>query len=203
MYSILAKNDGIVKFLAESDDDLVTIIDSCKPGSTVEVLEEKIEEDHEAKTHTFIKSPSGQWVIYEGKSDYKAPKNDAKVSEPNPEDSFMGTDKKIKDYQKGISIYQTGLVTGTLLNESVPKGIGYDDNQLTGHYFTANLETPKGAKQYTIVTEGVDRKTVPCDGSLTVRMENMTAETKTGKNIKIKYDTGEEFEFNLGYLALE
>lgn len=199
MYSILEKTDGIVKFLAESDNDLITIVDACKPGSTVEVLGETAKDKH-----TFIKSPSGQWVIYEGESKFVMPKNDAKVSEPNPEQPFQGTSKKIKDYQRGIKIYKTGLVTGTLFNESVPKDIGYSEDQLTGHYFTANLETPEKATSYGIWTEGEERKSnLPCDGFLTVRMENMTAQTPTGKKIKIKYDTGEEFEFSLENLVLK
>lgn len=196
MYSILEKNNGIIKFLAESDDDLVTIIDACKPGSTVEVLAKTAGE-----IHTFIKNPSGQWVIYKGESNFTMSKNDAKVSEPNPKDFFQGSlTKKIEDYQKGVKIHKTGLVTGTLLNATVEDDIGYDEGERKGHYFTAALETPKGAESYDIYTMGINRKTQqPCDKQLTVRMENMTE----AKKIKIVYNTGEEFEFILDQLILE
>ena len=196
MYSILEKDDGIIKFLADSDKDLIKIIDVCKPGSTVEVLSDEI--------HTFIKSPSGQWVIYEGQASegFSIPKNDAKVSVPAAKESFQGSlTKTIGDYQKDIKIYKTGLVTGTLLNAEVEKDIGYPPDQLIGHYVTVKLEAPKNAKNYTIWTMDQQRgEEHSCDDNMfTVRMENMTED----KKITIKYDTKESFEFILDDLILE
>lgn len=202
MYSVLKKEGRygqIIHFLADSDNDLVLIIDKCDPGSTIKVLK-----DGEKEAHKFIKSPSGKWVICEGKSDYKPPKNDAKVSVPDPKSAFiLDNTKKMEDYQRGIEIYPNGLVTGTLFQQTVPEG-EYTGKQCEGHYFTANLEKPKNAKTYSIYTEGVEReKDIPCDGYLTVRYENMSAPTPTGKRIKIVYNTNEEFEFALDGLKLE
>lgn len=203
-YCILSK-DGrqghIVHFLAESDSDLAFIVDLCEPGSTVEVLK-----DDDKEAHKFIKSPSDKWVLYEGESDYKPPKNDAKVSVPDPKSAFtLDKTKKIEDYQRDVRIYQSGLVTGTLLEQTVPDDESiYTGDQCKGHYFTANLETPEGAQHYSIYTEGEKRKdNIPCDGFLTVRYENMSAPTPTGKRIKVVYDTGEEFEFALDGLKVE
>ena len=192
MYSIIDKKNGMTHFIADSDDDLITIT-SCNPGSYVEVLEKD-------NIHIFVKSPSGIWILIKGTSNLVIPKNNAKVSVPNPDEPFQGDiAKRIKDYQRGIKIYDNGLVTGTLLNATVPENIGYTEEELTGHYITANLETPEGAKNYTIWTDGYPRKSVPCDGVLTVRMENMTG----GKKIKIVYDDSEqkEFEFDLSKLV--
>lgn len=199
MYSILEKTNGIVKFLAESDEDLIRIIDTCDPGSTVEVLADKAKD-----IHTFIKSPSGQWVIYEGSASegFSIAKNDAKVSVPSAKDPFQGSlTKTIGDYQKDVKIYKSGLVTGTLFNATVEPDIGYPANQLTGHYVTAKLEAPKNAKNYTLWTMGTQRGDThsPEDNTLTVRMENMTED----KKITVKYDTGESFEFILDDLILE
>ena len=112
--------------------------------------------------------------------------------------------KKTEDYQRGIEIYPSGLVTGTLFQQTVPYGETYKGEQCKGHYFTANLDTPENAETYSIYTEGIERKNnIPCDGYLTVRYENMSAPTPTGKRIKIVYDTNEEFEFALDGLKLE
>ena len=194
MYSVVGKKDGMIHFLADSDADLITITDSCKPGSYVEVLEK-------GNIHVFVKSPSGLWVLVKGTSTLEIPKNDAKVFVPNPNEYFQGdTTRTIGEYQKNIKIYNNGLVTGTLFENTVSENSGYPINERTGHYVTVNLETPEGAEHYSIYTEGQKRKEVECDGVLSVRMENMTE----GKKIKIVYDdeASKEFEFDLGSLTL-
>lgn len=192
MYSIIDKKDGMTHFIADSDDDLINIT-SCNPGSYVEVLEKK-------NIHIFVKSPSGPWVLVKGKSNLVIPKNDAKVSVPDPSEPFQGDPtKKIGDYQRGVKIYDNGLVTGTLLYNTAPATLYPNEEEQTGHYITANLETPEGASTYEIWTDGYKRKTVDCDGVLTVRMENMTG----GKKIKVVYDdeNASEFEFDLSKLV--
>ena len=203
MYCVLSKEgrySNIIHFLADSDDDLLFIVDICDPGSTVKVLGTKPTDVHE-----FIKAPNGKWTLHKGTSSWVSPKNDAKVAAPDPKTAFfLDEKKKISDYQQDIRIYPSGLATGILIQQTVPETKdGYSGEQCSGHYFTALLEKPEGASTYSIWTEGQERKKeIPFDGFLTVRYENMSAPTKTGKRIKVVYDTKQEFEFALDGLTL-
>ena len=68
MYSVLNREGRygeIVHYLADSDDDLELIVDNCAPGSTIEVLKDSSETE-DVNVHTYIKSPNGEWTLYEG-----------------------------------------------------------------------------------------------------------------------------------------
>ena len=202
MYSIIKKNGTIVNFLAEKDEDILHIKDVCTPGSTVEVLKSDDEENKDK--HTFIKSPSGKWHIYEGESDFEFPVNDAKVSVPNSKSMAptIGETRKVEEFQRGVKIYQSGLVTGTLLNTTSDM---YTGEESKGHYLIIDLETPEGATSYDLsIGKDETKKTqVPCDGWLMLRLENVLKDNNK-PIVEIKYDTdGPSFTFILDELVLE
>ena len=207
MYSIIKKERGIVNFLAEEDKDILRIRDVCKPGSTVEVLDsqsEEMDEGTEAKTHTFIKSPSGKWSIYKGEASkgFEIPKNDAKVSVPSsklPAPSKNPSSKKIEDYQRDIQIYPGGLVTGTLLNASSDL---YGRDQANGHYLIIHLDAPKEAQHFSISFGDQSKSTEnPIDDTLMIRLENV--KNDKADTVTVKYDTEESFTFLVDELVLE
>ena len=68
MYSVIEKDKNIITFIADADTDVKEIKDTCGPGSKVIVLEKATE--GKSKVHTFIKTPSAKWVLYEGESEY-------------------------------------------------------------------------------------------------------------------------------------
>lgn len=209
MYSIVKKNQDIVHFLAEKDTDILYIKDACSPGSTVEVLANDTEEGK--SKHTFIKSPSGKWSIYEGEApeDFEIPVNDAKVSVPSPKSMAPSKkeSKKVEDFQRGIKIYPSGVVTGTLFNTSSDM---YSGDEANGHYLIIDLDTPENAKTYKISIGEAGKNFTepskdqnPSDGWLMVRLENVF-KTKGHNAVKIQYnEDGPSFTFILDELVLE
>ena len=173
MYSILEKKDSMVKFLADKDDDLFKIIDSCAPGSTVEVLGDT----PPTTKHTFIKTPSKKWALYEGTSDFEIPAQDLEVKAATPNfivhsDEETGKILVASDYQKGIQIHNTGLVTGVLKSAICPVDSMYPKDQQKGHYVV--IEIPAEASTYDMIIGGDTKKQgVEADGFLMVRIENL------------------------------
>lgn len=200
MYSIIDKKDGRIQFLAESDDDLTTVIDSCEPGSTIEVLGKTA-----AEVHTFIKSPSNKWVIYKGESEFVMPKNDAKVYafKPGREApcSLDGTD--VGAYQSNLTIYPTGYVTGTSYYAKMISSTTKDHpEKQMGHWVILGLDTPEGATKYDVY-DGEEKKLenltpLPKDDYLLINIHKLTHPEK----VKVVYDTEQEFTFNLTGIKL-
>ena len=203
MYSILNKEGRygqIVHFLAETDNDLVLVTDACSPGSTIEVLSSgKEEEAGTDNIHTFIKTPSNRWALYKGKSEFEVPVNDAEVKAPEKTDKFG--DQTAEDFQQGVTIYQTGLVTGTLKKASCEEL--YGSTQKDGHFFCATLNPPKEATKYGIYFSNEEEQDpqLKVDNWLMVRYENIPE--KEPKTVKVVYDSGESFTFDLGYMDLQ
>ena len=194
-YSILSKEGrqgNIVHFLADNDKDIVLIIDECDPGSTIQVLEKD-------KIHTYMKTPSGKWTLYEGESEFEVPFNDAEVEVPAEDAKF--SDKTAGELQENMKFYPTGLVTGTLKNAEYPEIYGKTGDE-KGHFFCATLKTPEKATTYDMLIDGEEKKkTNPADNWLMICMENISG--AKNKTIQIKYDTGQSFTFDLGYVDLE
>ena len=77
MYTIIERvNKDIVTFIADADNDVKDIKalkDVCGPGSKVIVLEKAV--GGESKVHSFIKTPSGKWILYEGDTEFDPESN--------------------------------------------------------------------------------------------------------------------------------
>ncbi len=203
MYSIL-KQEGrtgqIVHYLADVDQDLITIVDECLPGSTVEVLGEGSD-----SVHKYIKSPSNKWVLYEGTTEFVMPKNDAKVYTFAPEMSapcsLDGT--PISDYQSGIKVYDTGYVTGTSYNaKMISSTTQHDPSKQIGHFVIVGLDTPDGATSYDIY-DGETNKAPGCTPAPTndyimVRIEAL----QNPEKVKVTYNNGKEFTFDFTGVTL-
>ena len=201
MYSILEKHGSQVAFLAEADEDIITIIDACGPGSTIEVLADSSE-----AIHTFIKSPSGRWVIYKGESAFEMPVNDAGVSvfPPKMEAPASLTGDSIDTYQQGIQIYPTGYVTGTLHNAKMISNTTKDHpEKQVGHFIIFALDINDPANTYDLY-DGDEQiqtglKPLTANDYLLVRYESLQHPEK----VQVKYKNGESFVFNLTGLELE
>ncbi len=200
-YSVLSKEGqqgGIIHFLADTDKDIIFIIDDCNAGSTISVLKEK--------PHTYMKAPSGKWILVNGDSDYQVPFNNAEVEVPKADAKF--SDKTAADLQENMVFYKTGLVTGTLKKSTYPAIYTEEDKKNeqdgdTGHFFCANLKTPPKATEYNMVlNEETTVKVKPVDDWVMVCMEHIQVKDKT-KTVRITYDSGESFTFNLDHVDLE
>ena len=200
MYSIIEKKDGRIQFLAESDNDLTTIIDTCGPGSIVEVLDEDA-----SKIHSFIKSPSDKWVIYKGESNFVMPKNDAKVYAFKPGTvapcSVDGAD--VGTYQSNLTIYPSGYVTGTSYYAKMMSSTtkDYPEKQM-GHWIILGLDTPEGATKYDVY-DGEELKLqdltpLPKDDYLLINIHKLSHPEK----VRVVYDSLQEFTFNLTGIKL-
>lgn len=201
MYSILEKHGNKVAFLAEADQDLVKIIDACGPGSTVEVLADTAD-----GIHTFIKNPSGKWVIYRGESQFEMPVNDAGVfTFPATAESPASLDgATIDTYQQGVQIYPSGYVTGTLHNARMISNTTKDDpSKQVGHFIILGLSITDPDNTYDLY-DGDEQiqtglKPLPANDYLLVRYEKLNHPEK----LQVKYTNGESFVFDLTGLVLE
>ena len=204
-YSVLSKDGrygNIIHFLADDDRDMIFITDSCDPGSTVMVLRGKNE--GRDGVHAYMKAPSGKWVLYDGESDYKVPHNTAEVYVPADDIQFSNV--TAGDLQKDMKFYPTGLVTGTLKKAKYPAAYDSDPkkgDKEEGHFFCAKLKTPPKATKYNMtLNEETTVKTDPADDWIMVCMEHIDKKDSS-KTVKIEYDSGESFTFNLDYINLE
>lgn len=206
-YSILDKEGqkgNIIHFLADTNEDYAFIIDTCDPGSTINVLDNPGDEG----PNVYMKSPSGEWVHIDGKKSAGdgngLPVNDAEVIVPDAEYVPTNCNLTVGQMQSNVKVYPTGLVTGT--SHYVTNNSLYSGDEQNAHFITFIMPTPTGATQMDISTgsEDVKKENVTADGFLMINLDklrknNLDTVTVTFKNGKNKTS----FKYNLSQVVLD
>ena len=206
-YSVLSKEGrygNIIHFLADTNEDFAFIVDTCDPGSTIEVLSDPADEK---KPNTYMKAPSGKWVHVEGEGTGELPANDAEVAVPDGEYIPQGSGISVKDMQSNIEVYPSGLVTGTSHQVTGNKLFGVKERD--GHFVTILMPVPEEAKKMDIEggTMASKKENQTPDGFLMVRLDEMHKQNKNTMTVTYKTeDSGlvvSSFKFNFSKVELD